>query len=79
MRTLVLLMSIAALGEVANLAPALAFDDATQATSLTAYAVNSEEGYPDQGYLLVPPPQYYLAMVMTGRSVAIDQRRRHAH
>jgi hypothetical protein len=79
MKTLVLLMSIGALGEVANLAPALAFDDATQATSLTAYLVNSEEGYPDQGDLLAPPRQYYPAMVMTGRSVAIDHRRRHAH
>ena len=79
MRTLVLLMSVAALGEVATLAPALAFDDPTQATSLTAYLVNSEEGYPDQGDLLAPPRQYYSAMVMTGRSVAIDHRRRHAH
>jgi hypothetical protein len=79
MRTLVLLMSIAALGEVANLAPALAFDDATQATSLTAYVVNSEEGYPDPSDLLVPPLQYYSPMIMTGRSVAIDHRRRRAH
>jgi hypothetical protein len=79
MKTLVLLMSLAALGEVASFAPALAFDDATQTTSLTAYLVNSEEGYPDQGDLLAPPRQDYSAMVMTDRSVAIDHRRRHAH
>jgi hypothetical protein len=74
-------IGVAALGAVASMSPALAFDP-TNVTPLTSDLVASEEGYPNPDEFLPGPPHYYFAMapLVTSRSVAIDHRpQRRAH